>query len=172
MDKQFFDKNEETDFEKFIAFNDKLNMFEGVEKMKKGWHSDATGRTKTKKYNIELKDRGILLLDDGRISGHSQTSGKDFIDNGIMLESHKYADLMLDSILGYEPIYINFMLNAIVIFNLNNLTVRPKKSDMMNIKSKGYEKFEMAKRQFLDIKDAAIYDKNYNLIKRAGEEFK
>jgi hypothetical protein len=40
----------------------------------------------------------------------------------------------------------------------------------MNIKSKGYKKFEVAKRQFLYLSDAAIY-KNGKLIKRAGEEF-
>ena len=38
-------------------------------------------------------------------------------------------------------------------------------------KSKGYGKFEVAKREGLYLKDAAIYDKDYKLVKKSGEDF-
>jgi hypothetical protein len=41
----------------------------------------------------------------------------------------------------------------------------------MNIKSKGYGKFEIAKREGLYLKDAAIFNKDGKLIKRSGEDF-
>lgn len=172
MDTNYFNESEATAFDKLEAFNEIIKAFEGIERMKKGWHSDATGKTKNGRYNIELKDREILLMDNGKISGHSKTSGRDYIDDGIMIESHKVADLLLDVIDGYEPLYVNFMLNGIAIFNLRKLSIRPRKSKNMNVKSLGYEKFEIAKRQFLDITDATVYDSNNNLIKRAGEEWK
>ena len=45
------------------------------------------------------------------------------------------------------------------------------KTGTLNIRSKGYNKFEVAKRQGLYLVDAAIYDKDYKLIKRSGEDF-
>lgn len=74
---------------------------------------------------------------------------------------------------GLTPLYINFLQDGyIIIFNLANLKKRPEKSTTKNIKSKGYNKFEMAKRQGLYLSDAAIYNKDFKLIKRAGEEWK
>jgi hypothetical protein len=79
--------------------------------------------------------------------------------------------MLLDNINGLEPLYINFLDDGtVIIFNLNKLKKRPVKSGTMNIKSKGYKKFEVAKRQFLYISDAAIY-KDGKLIKKAGEDF-
>ena len=41
----------------------------------------------------------------------------------------------------------------------------------MRINSKGYKALEFGNRQGLYIKDAAIFDKDFNLIKRAGEDY-
>ena len=173
--KTYFNSTETTDFSKFIEFNNRLHLFTDVEKMPVGHWSDVTAKTSSneRRYvNIELKDRSVLLLEDGRISGHSETSGKDFIDDGVMMETHKAGSLFFDRIVGLEPLYINFLLNGVVVFHLDKLTIRPRTSKKMNIKSKGYKKFEIAKREFLDIKDATVYDNNLNIVKRMGEEWK
>lgn len=174
MDKKYFDENEINDWELLEAFNEKTHIFTGLKQSEYKHHTDGTGYTDsafgTRYFNIELKYRNLNLLDDGRISG--ATDKGEFIDNTIFIESHKAADMLLDCINGLEPIYINFLSDGhIVIFNLNKLTKRPMKTGTLNIRSKGYNKFEVAKRQGLYLKDAAIYNKDYKLIKRSGEDF-
>lgn len=175
MDKEYFQSNELKDITKLKAFNKATGLFDEIGETEVKYHTDATATTTTKlgevKYwNIELKDRNLNLMDDGRISG--ATDKGSFYDDTIFIESHKVADMLLDCINGLTPLYINFLSDGhILIFNLSNLKKRPKKTGTMNIRSKGYQKFEIAKRQGLYIYDAAIYDKNYKLIKRAGEEF-
>ena len=175
MDKQFFDKNEENDFEKLLAFNEATGIFDSIGATQQKYHTDATASTtnkfgETRYWNIELKDRNLNLLEDGRISG--ATDKGTFFDTTIFIESHKVADMLFDMINGLTPLYINFLSDGhILIFNLSNLKKRPKKTGVMNIRSKGYQKFEIAKREGLYISDAAIYDKKYKLIKKAGEEF-
>lgn len=177
MDKQFFDDTEKVCWEKLEEFNNKTHVFDSITRTIKKYHTDGTGYTtnrfgETRYFNIELKNRNQLLLDNGKISGHSETSNRDYIDDNIFIESHKVADMLLDTINGLEPIYINFLLDGnTVIFNLNKLTKRPLKTGYMNIKSKGYNKFEMAKRQGLYLIDAAIFNKDGKLIKRSGEDF-
>lgn len=175
MDKKFFDTNEANDFEKLKAFNEAIGIFDEIGQAGYKEHNDATAITtnklgEVKYWNIELKDRNLNLLEDGRISGATEKGT--FFDTTIFIESHKAADLLLDMINGLIPLYINFLSDGhILIFNLSNLKKRPQKTGVMNIKSKGYQKFEIAKREGLFISDAAIYDKNYKLIKKAGEEF-
>ena len=175
MNKQFFDENEKRDFEKLIEFNERTGLFTELTQLKEKYHADASGYTINKfgerrNFNIELKNRNLNLLDDGRISGATQKGT--FIDDTVYIEAHKAADLLFDLMDGLEPLYINFLQDGkILIYNLSKLTKRPMKTDNMNIKSVGYGRFEMAKREGLYIKDAAIYDSNYNLIKRAGEEW-
>lgn len=172
---KYFNENELNDWKKLEEFNNKTHVFTHLERTEEKYHTDGTGYTvnglgEYRYWNIELKNRNLNLLDDGRISG--ATSKGEFIDDTIFIESHKVADMLLDSINGLEPIYINFMADGkVVIHNLNKLTKRPKKTGNMTIKSQGYNKFEIAKRQGLYLVDAAIYDKDYNLIKKAGEDF-
>jgi len=176
MDKEFFEKNELKDITKLKAFNKATGIFDEIGETEVKYHTDATATTttklgETKHWNIELKDRNLNLMNDGRISG--ATDRGSFFDDTIFIESHKIADMLLDGINGLIPLYINFLTDGhILIFNLNNLKKRPKKTGTMNIRSKGYQKFEVAKREGLYITDAAIYDKEYNLIKKAGEEWK
>lgn len=176
MDNEFFKSNELKDITKLKAFNKITGLFDEIGETEVKYHTDATATTttklgETKYWNIELKDRNLNLMEDGRISG--ATDKGSFFDDTIFIESHKVADMLLDSINGLVPLYINFLSDGhILIFNLNNLKKRPKKTGTMNIKSKGYQKFEIAKREGLYISDAAIYDKEYNLIKKAGEEWK
>lgn len=176
MDKDFFRKSEKECWDNLIKFQNDYNVFADITRTADKHHADATGYTVNKlgekrNFNIELKNRNQILLDNGAVSGTNENGGG-YIGETIMIESHKVADLLLDNIIGLEPLYVNFLLDgSILVFNLNKLTKRPYKSDRQNIKSKGYEKFEMAKRQYMYIVDAAIY-KDGKLIKKAGEEWK
>ena len=175
MNKEYFENNELNDWDLLEQFNLVTELFTHIKQSEVKHHTDGTGFTtngmgETRYFNIELKFRNLNLLDDGRISGATEKG--EFIDDTIFIESHKVADMLLDSINGLEPLYINFLADGhVIIFNLNKLTKRPKKTGTMNIKSKGYGKFEVAKREGLYLKDAAIYDKYYKLIKRSGEDF-
>lgn len=180
MDKEFFKKSEKECWDNLVKFQEKYHVFNDIERINEDktegkHHSDASGYTTNKlgerrNFNIELKNRNQILLENGSVSGTNENGGG-YTGDTIMIESHKVADLLLDNIIGLEPLYVNFLLDgSILVFNLNKLTKRPKKSDTMNIKSRGYNKFEMAKRQYLYIIDAAVY-KNGKLIKRAGEDF-
>ena len=171
-----FKVSEDNDWKLFENFNEITGLFTHIKRAEEKFHTDGTGYTtnkfgETRHFNIELKYRNLNLLDDGRISGATE-KGNEFIEDTIFIESHKAADMLLDAINGLEPLYINFLSDGnVIIFNLQRLTERPKKTGTMNIKSKGYGKFEIAKRQGLYLKDAAIYDKDYNLIKKSGEDF-
>lgn len=172
----YFNENEKNDWKKLEEFNEKTQLFTHLKQSETKFHTDATGYTtnkfgETRYWNIELKNRNLNLLDDGRISG-STSKGESFYDDTIFIESHKIADMLLDNINGLEPLYINFLSDGkVIIHNLNKLTLRPKKTGTMNIKSQGYGKFEIAKRQGLYIKDAAIFDADGKLIKKAGEDY-
>lgn len=175
MDKNYFEANETNDWDLLQAFNEKTHLFDELKQTEVKAATDGTGYTitklgETKYWNIELKYRNLNLLSDGRISG--ATDKGTFIDDTIFIEGHKAADMFFDSINGLIPLYINFLSDGTtVIFNLNNLKKRPKKTGTMNIKSKGYGKFEVNKRQGLYLTDAAIYNKNGKLMKKAGENF-
>lgn len=169
--KEYFDTNEEQDLKRLIEFNEHVHIFEHIKPTEIKHYSDATGYSADRLFNIELKNRNQVLLNNGKISGCTQ-NGKGYIDDDLFIEDHKIADLLVDYIAqGLEPLYINFLENAIVIFNLSKLTVRPKKHLNLKINSKGYRTMEFGNRQGLYIIDAAIYDLNYNLIKRCGEEW-
>ena len=170
-----FKENEANDWKLFENFNEITGLFTHIKRAEEKFHTDGTGYTtnkfgETRYFNIELKYRNLNLLDNGKISGATEKG--EFIEDTIFIESHKAADMLFDTINGLEPLYINFLSDGnVLIFNLQRLTERPKKTGTMNIKSKGYGKFEIAKRQGLYLKDAAIYDKDYNLIKKSGEDF-
>lgn len=175
MQSNYFSENEEVDWKKLEEFNEKTHLFDHLEPTEVKHHTDGTGYTtnkfgETRYFNIELKNRNLNLLDNGKISG--ATDKGSFFDDTIFIESHKIADMLLDMINGLEPLYINFLADGkVIVHNLSKLSIRPKKTANMNIKSKGYGKFEVAKREGLYLKDAAIFDKDFNLIKRAGEDY-
>lgn len=176
MNKYFFENSEEASWSNLVKFQEEYNVFTGIERTKEKWHCDSTGYTINKlgemrKFNIEIKNRNQYLLDDGRISGCTE-KGRPYIDETIMIESHKVGENVLDYTVGLETLYMNFLLDgSVLIFNLLKLKKQPLLSETMNIRSRGYGKMEMAKRMFLYISDAAIY-KDGKLIKKAGEEWK
>lgn len=170
MNKNYFDTNESNDMKLLYDFNLHTNLFSGLNPSEYSHFSDATAYTisrlgEERKFNIEIKKRNAVLLKSGKVSGAT------FVDDNIIIESHKACDLLFDNINGYEPLYINFLdNNVVVIYNLNKLSIRPQSMKKF-IKSNGYQGFEIASRQGLNIKDAAIY-KDYKLVKRIGEEWK
>ena len=162
MNKEYAIDNEKTDFELMTQFNDYLNLVE-LGQCPEKWHSDASGYTRDGRYiNIELKQRNQVLLKNLTISGQTK-EGKTYTASTIYAEAHKCGDLLLDYVCEQkEPLYINFLLNDIVIvYNLSRLKHRPNKVGK-RIYSKLYEGFELAKREELEIKDAFIYKKEEN----------
>jgi hypothetical protein len=168
----FFEENEAKDLQKLIEFNEKAHIFNEIKETEIKHYTDATGYSMDRLFNIELKSRNQVLLENGKISGCTQ-NGKPYIDDDIFIEDHKVADMMIDYVsYGLEPLYINFLANGwVLIFNLSKLSVRPRKHLNLKINSKGYRSMEFGNRQGLYLKDAAIFDSNYNLVKRAGEEW-
>lgn len=149
---------ENEDFKRFQDFNKYLKLTQ-IGRCPEKYHADASGITKDGKVClVELKARK-QVYDNGIISGCT-LEGKSYSANDIYIESHKYADLMLDWVcLHKEPLFVNILENAVVIFNLRKLSVRPKKV-AKRIFSRLYNSFEIADREALDIKDAYIYQKN------------
>lgn len=169
MDKEYFKNKENENWELLCDFNEHTHLFDEIGRMEEYHHSDASGRSihmgEERKFNLELKIRNVTLLKDGSFKGDK------FKADTLYIESHKIADLLLDQVIGFEGLYVNFLNNnVVVIYNVGKLTVRPK-LEKKRIPSKGYQGFEMGFRQGLYIKDAAIY-KDYKLVKRIGEEWK
>lgn len=170
MDKKFFEDKENENWKLLCDFNNSTHLFDEIGRMNEYYHTDATGKTidklgKERLFNIELKIRNVTLTQSGHFKGDK------FNENTLFIESHKIADLLLDEIIGYEGLYVNFLNNdVVVIFNVGKLSVRPK-LEKKRILSKGYQGFEMGFREGLHIMDAAIF-KNNKLVKRIGEEWK
>lgn len=173
----YFDVNESADIKKLKDFNDEAKLFHKITAYPMGHWADVSATTIGGQYfNIELKNRECILMPDGRTSGYTidEKTGekRNYISPGTMIEGHKASDLFFDKALGLQPLYVNFYINAVLIFNLDKLTVRPRVDKYeKKIYSKGYKKFEIAKREYLSIKDACVYNNNGLLIKKAGEEW-
>lgn len=166
----YFDTNEVKDYALLEAFNDKTNVFDKVAQAPVKYYIDASAHTLTKLgeervFSIELKNRNQVLLDDLTVSGVTR-EGKTYTASTIYIEAHKIADLLLDYIYYHQdPLYVNFLADGTaMVHNLARLSERPTQSKQKQIKSLGYDMFEMAKRFELKVKDAAIYDKTGKLI--------
>lgn len=169
MDKDYFEQKENENWKLLCDFNEHTHLFDEIGRMPQYHHCDASGQTtnklgETRKFNLELKTRDVTLTQSGKFMNDK------FNENTLYIESHKVADLLLDQVIDYEGLYVNFLNNnVVVIFNVGKLSVRPK-LEKKRIPSKGYQGFEMGFREGLYIKDAAIYKDN-KLIKRIGEEW-
>lgn len=169
MNKEYFDEKENCCYNKLKDFNsNKLHLSILGETPKKHW-TDASGYTAASRYlNFELKDRNqeIRQKENGEYYIHGWTEqGKEYDCDGIYIEQHKVCSMMLDYIVyGYEPIYVNFLKNGVIVYNLAKLKNRPEPFKQ-KIHSKGYGKMEIGTRENLNIKDATIYDLNYNILK-------
>ena len=142
MNEQYFKTNEKTDLQLLYEFNEEHKFFDTITPTKEKEQFDAIAWHKTRTFAIELKHRFIPI-------SRYKT---------LFIEDYKLAALMLEYIINKrEPLYINFLHDAIVIFNLNKLSIKPKMT-IKDIKSEGYEHIQKQERRFeLNLKDAVIY---------------
>ena len=124
-------------------FNYQTKLFDSITPTKEKSQIDATAKHKDREFAVEIKHR-LIPVDKYKT---------------IMIEDYKYLELMLEyQFYGKEPLYINFLNDVVVIFNLNKLKHKPKLR-VMNIKSEGYDTMQCQERRYmLDINDAVIYD--------------
>ena len=142
MNEQYFKTNEKTDLQLLYEFNEEHKFFDSITPTKEKEQFDAIAWHKTRTFAVELKHRFIPI-------SRYKT---------LFIEDYKLAALMLEYIINKrEPLYINFLHDAIVIFNLNKLSIKPKMT-IKDIKSEGYEHIQKQERRFeLNLKDAVIY---------------
>lgn len=142
MNEQYFKTNEKTDLQLLYEFNEEHKFFDAITQTKEKEQFDAIAWHKTRTFAVELKHRFIPI-------SRYKT---------LFIEDYKLAALMLEYIINKrEPLYINFLHDAIVIFNLNKLSIKPKMT-IKDIKSEGYEHIQKQERRFeLNLKDAVIY---------------
>lgn len=142
MNKDYMDKMEQNDLQLFYEFNEQHKLFNSITPTKPMEQFDAIAIHKQRTFAVELKHRFIP------ISKYKT----------LFIEDYKFAALMLEYIINKrEPLYVNILHDAIVIFNLNKLKHKPKMT-IKNIKSTGYEHLQLQERRFeLNLEDAVIY---------------
>lgn len=142
MNENYFKENEKNDLQLLYEFNEKYKLFDAIVPAKEKEQYDAIAWHGTRTFAVELKHRLIKL-------GKYKT---------LFIEDYKLAALMLEYIIfKREPLYVNILHDAIVIFNLNKLKLKPRMT-IKNIKSKGYEHMQMQERRYeLSLQDAVIY---------------
>lgn len=152
----YFETNERQDLQLLYQFNYDNKLFTWVMPTAEKSQIDAIAMKNNRNFAIEIKHR-MIPVDKYK---------------SIMIEDYKYLELMMEKQFNNrEPLYINFLHDAVVIFNLNKLKEKPKLR-IMNIKSEGYDKVLYQERRYmLDLTDACIYKDN-KLTKKMGEEWK
>jgi hypothetical protein len=152
----YFEDNERQDLQLLYQFNYDNKLFTWVMPTEPKSQIDAIAMKGDRNFAIEIKHRLIPVNKY----------------KSIMIEDYKYLELMMEKQFNNrEPLYINFLHDAVVIFNLNRLKEKPKLR-VMNIKSEGYDKVQYQERRYmLDLSDAVIYKDN-KLCKKMGEEWK
>lgn len=150
MNEQYFKTNEKTDLQLLYEFNEEHKFFDSITPTKEKEQFDAIAWHKTRTFAIELKHRFIPI-------SRYKT---------LFIESHKYLELKLEyEFNGMEGLYINFLHDAVVIFNINKIKHKPNFT-IHNIKSDGYEVNQLQERRYhLDLRDAVIYKKENNTYK-------
>lgn len=160
MDKFNFKEREQQDYQKLVNLNNKHNFFTSIQHLEDGYHCDASGYTtnklgETREFIIELKDRNLSVTEDNTLSGTSM-NGHSYTADTVYIEASKMSDLLLEHIVkGYEPLYVNFLDNATIIFNLKNLKHLPK-LERPQIHSNGYGWTARVPRYALSMRDAVI----------------
>lgn len=136
---------EQNDLQLFYEFNEEHKLFDSITPTKPKEQFDAIAWHKQRTFAVELKHRFIPINKY----------------NTLFIEDYKFASLMLEYIVNKrEPLYVNILHDAIVIFNLNKLKHKPKMT-IKNIRSQGYEHMQMQERRFeLNLQDAVIYKTN------------
>lgn len=142
MNNEYFNNQEKNDLQLFYEFNYEHKLFTSITPASAKCQYDAIATHKNRKFAVELKKRYITL-------SKYKT---------IMIEDYKYLELMLEAKYnGLEPLYVNFLYDGVVIFNLNKLKDKPRFTEH-TIKSEGYETLQAKERRYhLPIEDGIIY---------------
>lgn len=145
MNETYINQMEQNDLQLFYEFNEEHKLFDSITPTKPKEQFDAIAWHKQRTFAVELKHRFIPINKY----------------NTLFIEDYKFASLMLEYIINKrEPLYVNILHDAIVIFNLNKLKHKPKMT-IKNIRSQGYEHMQMQERRFeLNLQDAVIYKTN------------
>lgn len=156
INNEIFTNSENNCFKKFEEFANETHWFNSFDRLDWKSHADASGVTRdNRKVIVELKDRHYSYDEK---TNRIFKNGKSY--NSMFIESHKIGSLLLDTIDGFTPLYLNFMENGyVILFVLNQLKHRPTETKTMNIKSAGYDSIEVSKRQGLSMRDAIIMKK-------------
>ena len=150
----YVDTMEDMGFALLTALNAEKHWFSSLTRLGDGYYADASGITSDmRKVIIEVKTREMVMTPDGQMADANDPSRT---YGSVMIEGHKMTDLILDSISGYLPLYINFLADgSVIIFNMSNLKMRPITSKT-RIYSKAAAKFDISARYLLDMSDAII----------------
>ena len=148
--KEYFDMNEKQDLQQLYEFNAVKHLFDSIKPSEEKAQIDCTAKHKNREFAVEIKHRLIPV-------NKYKT---------IMIEPYKYLELKLEYVYnGREGLYINFLHDAVVIFNIEKLKYRPKFT-VHNIRSGGYDAVQLNERRYhLDLRDAVIYKKENNEYK-------
>ena len=142
MNKEYFNQSEQNDLQLLYEFNYEHKLFDRITPASAKCQYDAIATHKNRKFAVELKKRYIPL-------NKYKT---------IMIEDYKYLELLLEAKYNnLEPLYINFLYDAVVVFNLDKLKTKPRFTEH-TIKSEGYETLQAKERRYhLPIEDGIIY---------------
>ena len=159
MNQEYFNESEDKCSRLFEQFTSNTNVFSQSERMPPKTPFDYSGVTiDGRRCSIELKYRDLTLY-------QGMIHGRKFYDDTLIIETHKYASLMLAyQCSGLTPLYINILEDGhVLIYNLLNLK-RCKTIIKDKVRSVGYQAIEVGQRIGLYVEDFA----KYRLIQRSG----
>lgn len=149
----YFSENEATDFKKLEELNEKQNWFNYIEQLQLKSQIDASGYTKNDDVVfIEYKSRNISLQQAREYKYIFIEIGKLKAFNDI---TKKYQGKV-------KRLYINFLKNAVLIFNMNkSMDIKYLPNQMIN--NVGCGEYQIVDRLGLNVDDAlVIYNTNPN----------
>lgn len=146
MNKNYFNQSEANGLQLLYEFSDDYKLFDSITPTKEKAQYDAVAIRGKRKFAVELKKRYIPL-------NKYKT---------IMIESYKYLELLLEAKYnGLEPLYVCFLYDAVVVFNLDKLKNKPNFRIHNTIKSQGYEVNQLQERRYmLPIEEGVVYKLN------------
>ena len=173
MDRKYAEEYEDKGFSLLEELNNDILRLQDLGRCPKAHTTDASGHSVVGEVNIEIKCRDMTLLEDLSTITACTKDGRTYSADTIFIETHKCGDMLLDYVCeGKIPLYVNFLNEYCIVYNLSRLKHRPKKVQR-RIYSTLYDGFELSKRQELRVSDAYIYKKGndgYKLVRRPSDE--
>ena len=157
MNREYAYSMEDKGYKLLEDFNEKLDI-QGLSQTPRNYQvCDASGYTSIgNPINIEYKIRK-MRLEGNHLVGDGYTA------DTIFIEDHKVGLLLLDYTINNRiPLYVNFLDNCIIVYNLSRLKKFPKMTAKQKIGSNLYESFELCKRIELPLEEAYIYYRDNN----------